>query len=245
MTILLVDKIQDSERIIDEYYERLAWFMSEVVGNQEYKVVVEGGCGPGTLSRPLSFLLHEGSLYVCYDLFSGVYDSSLQSLTDKRLGCPIIQGDIRCMGIHTGSIDLVFTHELLCELTEQDTLITLKEIYRILHDGGLCINGVLSPYPETRAQELVVLADAHSSHPFFEKTWFSPPADTLAGMLHLTGFSHIHIRYFDLSLRFTGECAFDQLKKWEIGPEFYAQYAGEVETYGLELPMVQVVSCTK
>jgi len=125
------------------------------------------------------------------------------------------------MAIRSDSIDCVLSHELLCELSAEDTLITVKEIYRILSQGGMHISGVLSPFPLNRSQELVLLADSHSANPFFEKSWFSPPADTLAGMLYCGGFSHIVARYVDISIRFQGDCAFQQLDAWNTDAHFF------------------------
>jgi ubiquinone/menaquinone biosynthesis C-methylase UbiE len=245
MNPMVIHEIRDREEKIAQYYASIAHAMMDILGCEKYPVVLEAGCGAGDLSVPLHSQIRGNSLYMCYDLFSGTYSSCLSQMQDKRMNWSVIQGDVRTMSIQTGSVNLVISHELLCELTEDDTVTTLHEIYRILTEGGLYINGVLSPYPGNRAQELVLLADAHSEDPLFKKEWFSPPADTLAGMLHLAGFSTIRVRYIHESIRFEGECAFQALEDWKTDLEFYELYYKEVKTHGLELPPVQMVSCHK
>jgi ubiquinone/menaquinone biosynthesis C-methylase UbiE len=245
MNPIIINTIQDREEKSAQYYVSIAHEMMDILGTEEYPVVLEAGCGAGTLTLPLHSQIQGNALYICYDLFSGCYASCLAQLRKKNEKWSIIRGDARTMSIHSESVDVVISHELLCELTEEDTLATLKEVYRILVSGGLYINGVLSPYPENRAQELVVLADAHSDDPLFKKEWFSPPADTLASMLHLTGFTTIRVRYIDESIRFENECAFQQLEEWKTDLEFYQSYFKEVKIHGLELPPIQMISCYK
>lgn len=209
------------------------------------KVVLEAGSGPGTLTEPLLSLIQGKITYVCYDLYGGVYSSFLSQLQKRMLQCSEIQGDVRNMAIRSDSIDCVLSHKLLCELSAKDILPTMKEIYRILSRGGMYINGVLSPFTLNRSQELVLLADSHSTNPLFEKSWFSPPADTLAGMLYCAGFSHIMARYMDISIRFQEDCAFQQLDTWNTDAHFYDLYADEVKKHGLEFPLIQIISCCK
>jgi SAM-dependent methyltransferase len=133
----------------------------------------------------------------------------------------------------------------LCELTRKDTQKAVNEIYRILRPGGVFVHGVLSPYPENKAQELVILADEYSADLLFEKEWFSPPADELAGMLHQAGFSAIGVKYFEEVLRFEGDIAFEQVKTWMTKPEFFEKYSEDLKNHGLEYPMEQVVYCWK
>lgn len=181
---------------------------------------------------------------MCYDLYAGTYKKYLQEI-QKRLNLPLIVGDVRSMSFHDESVGTILSNELLCELTREDARKAVNEFYRVIEKGGTFVHGVLSPYPENRAQELVIIADAYSAEPIFPREWFSPPADELAGMLHEAGFSHIHVHYFEEVLTFKGEAAFDRIEKWVTKPEFLEKYSKEVEEYGLEYPMEQVIWAQK
>ncbi|MBU6998498.1 MAG: methyltransferase domain-containing protein [Theionarchaea archaeon] len=227
-----------------KYYSRLARFMIALVEIPENAIILEAGCGDGALTCHLLSLLPD-HVVVGYDLFSGVYEESLSALTGAVSQMRVIRGDVRTMSLHTESVDLVISNELLCDLSRNDTQVTLNEFYRILRKGGTFIHGCLSPYPETRAQELVLLADSYSADPLFDHEWFSPPADELAGMVHSAGFRQISVTYFSDSLKFTGDAAFCHLEEWVLKPEFFEKYSSEVRARGIEYPMEQVIHCCK
>lgn len=238
---MVLRRKEDIASAVAVYYSRLAAFMVDLVDITGSEIVLEAGCGNGSLTVPLHSLL-EPFLYICYDLYAGVYEPWLHTIQKK--GIPLVKGDVKNISLLPESVDLIVSNELLCELTRKDTKRAVNEFYRVLKKGGTFVHGVLSPYPENRAQELVVLADTYSAEPC-NKEWFSPPADVLAGMLHKAGFFTIKILYFDELLRFEGEAAFEQIRMWETDPTFLEKYADEVREYGLEYPMEQVVYCCK
>lgn len=240
---MIIRRKEEIESGFEKYYSRLAQFMVNLVDIQDNPVILEAGCGSGALTVPLLSLLEPYSVYICYDLYAGVYEKSLQPI--KKRVDNIVVGDVRNMSFHSNTVDAIFSNELLCELTKHDTRKAVTELYRILKWGGTFIHGVLSPYPENRAQELVVLADTYSAEPVFPKEWFSPPADELAGMLHQAGFSTIGVSYFEESIKFEGEVAFEQVQSWVTKPEFFEKYGDDLKEYGLEYPMEQVVYCQK
>ena len=239
---MIIRRREEIENCFNEYYGRLASFLVTLANIPDNAVVLEAGCGGGALTTYLLSVITP-FLYVCYDLYSGVYKHLSDEI--KKTGSLVVRGDVREMSFSNGSVDAVFSNELLCELTRKDTQTAVNEIHRILRPGGVFVHGVLSPYPENRAQELVILADEYSADPLFEKEWFSPPADVLAGMLHQAGFSSIGVKYFEEVLRFEGDIAFEQVKTWVTKPEFFEKYSEDLKKYGLEYPMEQVVYCWK
>lgn len=238
---MIIRRREDVEPGLKTYYWNLAQVMANLSTVKDGAVILEAGCGSGALTDPLVSLLTP-SLFICYDLYSGVYQESLHEI---QKGLNIIKGDVREMCICDEGVDAIFSNELLCELTREDVKKSVTEFYRVLKRGGVFVHGVLSPYPENRAQELVILADAYSAEPLFDKEWFSPPADELAGMLHQAGFSRICVRYCEESVRFEGEVAFEQVQSWVTKQEFFDEYGEDLRKYGLEYPMEQVISCQK
>ncbi|MBU7017320.1 MAG: methyltransferase domain-containing protein [Theionarchaea archaeon] len=239
---MIIQRREEIEKCFKKYYSRLAKLMVDLADIPDNAVVLEAGCGGGALTTPLLSMITP-SLYVCYDLYSGVYEHLLDEI--KTTNSHVVRGDIREISFSNDSVDAVFSNELLCELTRKDTQKAVNEIYRILRPDGVFVHGVLSPYPENKAQALVMLANEYSTEPLFPKEWFSPPADEMAGMLHLAGFSMIGVRYFEEVLRFEGDIAFEQVKTWVTKPEFFEKYSEDLEKHGLEYPMEQVVYCWK
>ena len=242
--MIVIQKRADVTPGTDLYYARLAEFMVQSVDFGNNSVILEAGCGSGALTVPLTSLV-KYSKYICYDYYSGVYEQYLQEILTKNTDISLIKGDVRTMSFYTESVDIIVSNELLCELTRDDTRKAIQEFYMILKKGGQFIHGDLSPYPENKAQELVIIADTYSAEPIFEKEWFSPPADELVGMLHQAGFSTITVRYFEESLRFEGDIAFEQVKNWVTKPEFFEKYSKDLREHGLEYPMEQVVIARK
>lgn len=243
--MIVIQREEDVEQGLTLYYSLLAEYMVTLADIGDDSIILEAGCGTGALTAALLSQLDSYSAYICYDLYSGVYEPSLQEILSRELPTDIVMGDVRAISFHTDSIDIIFSNELLCELTRHGTQEAIQEFYRILKPGGYFIHGVLSPYPENRAQELVLLADTYSAEPVFPKEWFSPPADELAGMLHRAGFSAIHVCYFEESVRFEGEIAFTTVQEWVTKPEFFEEYSKDLERYGLDYPMEQVVCSQK
>ena len=241
---MIVRRREEIEPTLNLYYSALANFMVTLIDTKEDSIILEAGCGSGALTVPLLSQVNY-SEYVCYDFYSGVYEHSLQEILEKNLEVALIKGDVRKMSFRSESIDIIISNELLCELTRDDTQKAVAEFYRILKPGGTFIHGVLSPYPENKAQELVILADKYSAEPVFPKEWFSPPADELAGMLHRENFSEISINYFLETVKFVGDIAFETVKGWVTKPEFFEKYSEDLKEYGLEYPASQVVYCRK
>ncbi|MBU7013480.1 MAG: methyltransferase domain-containing protein [Theionarchaea archaeon] len=235
---------EEIEPVLAKYYDALAQFMVGLAEIPEHAVILEAGCGDGALTTHLSHLLQESRI-LCYDLYRGVYERDLNTLKERALNISIIKGDVRDMCIHTGSVDFIVSNELLCDLSRNDTQKTINEFHRILREGGTFVHGCLSPYPETRAQELVIIADAYSADPLFDHDWFSPPADELAGVLHSAGFSGITVEYFLTPVKLSGDAALCHLKEWVLKPEFFEDYSAEINCCGVEYPVEQVVSCQK
>lgn len=247
ITVMIIQKREETEPAFKKYYSNLAEFMVNLVTthvNQGSAVILEAGCGDGALTVPLLSLL-DYSLYICYDLYAGVYGESLQEIKKKGLDITLVTGDVRTMSFHSESVDMIFSNELLCDLTRDDTQKTVNEFYRILKDNSTFVHGVLSPYPENKAQEMVIRADSYSADPLFPSEWFSPPADVLAGMLHQAGFSNIGVAYFEETLHFSGDRAVEQVQEWVTKPVFFEKYSEDLRKHGLEFPMEQVVYCQK
>ncbi|MGD2247264.1 MAG: class I SAM-dependent methyltransferase [Candidatus Methanofastidiosia archaeon] len=234
---MLVKKEEDYILACEKYYQLLAQFMVDITGT-DFSIILEIGCGGGNLTGPLYDLL-DSSVYIGVDLYSGVYVGSLSDMKKRKVH--IMRGDVTQLGMSTESIECVFGNELLCELTREDTLSSIKEVFRVLKKGGMFVHGVLSPYPANKAQEMVILADSYSEDPLYTKEWFSPPADELAGMFYETGFFNIGILYFTETITFLGESAVNHVKSWHTNPEFFEKYEKDLLKYGLEYPMTQVI----
>lgn len=241
---MIIRKPEEIESVLTEYYGNLAQFMVNLVKTPDDAVILEPGCGDGALTVHLLGLL-PGSTVICYDLFGGVYERDLDILKERSVDMRIVKGDVRTMGIHTESVDFVISNELLCDLSRNDARKTIDEFYRILREGGAFVHGCLSPCPETRAQELVIIADGYSADPLFDHDWFSPPADELAGMLHSAGFQGITVKYFEDCVKFLGDAAFCHMKEWVLKPEFFEKYSSEIKSCGIEYPIEQVIYCRK
>jgi SAM-dependent methyltransferase len=240
---MIIRKQEEIEPVLAKYYGNLAQFMVNLVEIPDDAVILEPGCGGGALTVHLLRLLPRSAV-ICYDLFR-VFEIDLDILKKRVVDVRIVKGDVRTMGIHTESVDFIISNELLCDLSRNDTRVAINEFYRILRKGGTFIHGCLSPYPETRAQELTIIADGYSADPLFDHDWFSPPADELAGMLHSAGFHGIAVKYFQECVKFLGDAAFCHIKEWILKPEFFEKYSTEIRTHGIEYPMEQVVYCQK
>ncbi|MGC1122135.1 MAG: class I SAM-dependent methyltransferase [Candidatus Methanofastidiosia archaeon] len=240
---MIIRKQEEIEPVLAEYYGNLAQFMVNLVEIPDDAVILEPGCGNGALTVHLLGLLPRSAV-ICYDLFR-LYEIDLDILKERAVDMRIVKGDVRTMGIHTESVDFIISNELLCDLSRNDTRKTINEFYRILRKGGTFVHGCLSPYPETRAQELVIIADGYSADPLFDHDWFSPPADELVGMLHSAGFHGITVKYFQDHVKFLGDAAFCHMKEWVLKPEFFEKYSSEIRSCGIEHPMEQVMYCRK
>ncbi len=234
-------------------YERLADFLTRNVNLDHVSVALEAGCGSGQLTIPLAKRIAKRCKIIAFDISSGPYDGALRVLgriiQKRRLvgTVEIVKGDVRNMiNIKDETVDLIISNELFCELDRRGLRRAIKEFYRILKRGRQMVHAELNPFPENKAQELMIKANSYSLETMTPRpSWFSPTADEIAGNLHKTGFSKIHVKYFETNLRLGFDLAVKQLRKWKTAPIFMARYEEDLRRYGLEYPIEHAVFCEK
>jgi ubiquinone/menaquinone biosynthesis C-methylase UbiE len=236
-------------------YERLAAFLLENLVFDDVSVVLEAGCGSGSLTIPFVkkiMKIKKNFEYVALDLSAGPYAGSLNTLKAKIVKgkhdkiVVTAQGDVRDMkDMADESVDLIVSNELLCELDREGLERAFKEFYRVLRRNGQTAHGELSPIPENKAQRLLLEADAYSLETLKPKPeWFSPSADEVASLLHKTGFKDITVKYFETNVKMSYKEAVNYLKGW-VSDDFIKTYEHDLRRYGLEFPMEHVIFCKK
>lgn len=233
-------------------YNRLADFLINNVDVDRISTVLEAGCGSGRLTVPLAEKVGEGRRIIAFDIFSGPYGGDLgilrraiqwQGLRDIIMA---VKGDVRNMGIGNETVDLIVSNELFCDLDRHGLERTLKEFYRVLKPKGQMAHAELNPFPENRAQEILIEADSYSLKTLTPRPpWFSPSADEVAILMHKIGFRNILVKYFETNLRLSFEVAVAQLKEWNMDLDFISKCEEDLRRYGLEFPMEHVIFCEK
>lgn len=236
-------------------YERLADFLVEMLDLKDVSVILEAGCGSGQLTIPFVKEIVEVKeifMLVALDLSAGPYKGDLAILREKtqknrfRSLASIVRGDVRNIGLHNKSVDLIVSNELFCDLDKNGLEDALQEFYRILKPGGHMIHGELVPVPENEAQKLFIEADAYSLETSLPKPdWFSPFSDEVAALMHKIGFRNISVEYFETNVKMDSSVAIEKLKDWKVDPVFIEKRSQDIETHGLELPMAHIIFCEK
>jgi ubiquinone/menaquinone biosynthesis C-methylase UbiE len=244
------------EEAFQRMYERV---VSLLVQNLDYKrasVILEAGCGKGQLTVPLARRTRKTGKnirIIALDTSVGPYRGHLNVLKKnlrkeklQDLVVPVL-ADVRNMkSVHNESVDILLSHELLCDLDRRGLEKAMREFYRVLKPGGQMAHAELSPVPENEAQELLIEADANSletSEPRPE--WFSPFSDEVAAIMHKTGFKNVNVGYFETEIRMKYETAIATLRQWKIAPAFIKNRSGDIRKFGLEFPMEHVIFCEK
>ena|GEM_PF-1712786 len=248
-----ISTTKDLKFAVEQTYGRLADFLMENVDLSRVSLILEAGCGRGQLTFSLAERMGERRKIIAFDLSSGPYSGALRVLgravRKKNLGgvVEIVKGDVRNMfDIKDESVDLVISNELFCELDRRGLKSALGEFHRILKRGRQMVHAELNPFSENRAQELFIKANSYSMETMTPRpSWFSPTADEIAVNLRRTGFSKIHVKYFETNLKLGFNLAVRQLRRWKTAPTFLSRYEKELRKYGLEYPLEHVVSCEK
>lgn len=248
-----VNRAKDLEFARRQMYRRLADFLLENVNLDRVSVLLEAGCGNGQLTIPLAESIAKRCKIIAFDISFGPYKGALEilekTIRNKGLGeiIEIIKGDVRNMkNIKDETVDLIVSNELFCDLDRRGLKRALKEFYRILKHGGQMAHAELNPFPENKAQELLVKADSYSLETMKPRpSWFSPTADEVAGSMHKIGFRKIRVKYFETNLKLGFDAAIKQLTEWKTNQSFVTKYGKDLRRHGLEFPMEHVVFCEK
>ncbi|MBU7046967.1 MAG: hypothetical protein HXS54_11090, partial [Theionarchaea archaeon] len=99
---MIIRRKEEVENCFNEYYGKLANFMITLADIPDNAVVLEAGCGGGALTTPLLSVIAP-FLYVCYDLYSGVYEHLSDEI--KKTGSRVVRGDVREMSFSNGSVN--------------------------------------------------------------------------------------------------------------------------------------------
>jgi len=237
-------------------YERLVSLLVRSMDFKRASVILEAGCGKGELTVPLAMRVRKigrDIRIVALDSSVGPYEGdadvlkkNLQEQGLQERVTPIAE-DVRNMkSIESESVDIVLSHELLCDLDRKGLERAMGEFHRVLKAKGQMAHGELSPVPENEAQQLLIEADANSVETTRPKPeWFSPYSDEVAAVMHKTGFKKIGTIYFETKIRLDYEMAIARLRDWKIAPAFIQKRSGDIRKFGLELPMEHVIFCEK
>jgi len=250
--MITVREPEEIEDALSTYHSELALIIAKRIPRKPRSRIVEIGAGPGTFTLPLLNTLDEGpELLYCVDSYTGPYEHD-RAVLGRRLErespetqVEIITADARDIGKLVSNIDLVVGHELLCDLNPDQVEQVMQACYEVLKDGGMFVHAGLSPRAESRAEELVQIADQYSEETLSDTTWFSPAAHELAGIAHRTGFSSIRVDYHKIPIRFLGSAAREMIRRWNTGPAFLERYSHEIERTGMEYPLEEIIYCTR
>ena len=253
MVMTAIDDPEKVESALSSIYNRLADFLIKNIDLDRVSMILEAGCGSGRLTIPLAEKLGARRKIIAFDISSGPYEGDLEILekTIRKKGfeklIETVKGDVRNMeGIQDEKIDLIVSNELFCDLDRRGLERALKEFYRILKPKGQMAHAELNPFPENRAQQILIESNSYSLETLTPRPeWFSPAADEVAVLMHKTGFRDIYVKYFETNLRFGFKAAVELLKKCKTDPKFVTKYEKALRKYGLELPMEHVIFCEK
>jgi ubiquinone/menaquinone biosynthesis C-methylase UbiE len=223
------------------YYDHLAAHFVEQIGQRRLRMVLEAGCGRGQLTIPLLRRLPRNVKMVAVDSSMGPYVGWLKELgrelrsvgLEKRVR--LVKSDARKIkNVEDGSVDLVVSNELLCDLPYDSQLEeALSEFYRILRPGGFMIHGEWSSSPALEPQAFLV------------EHWPSWTPDQLFAMMRKNGFHEFQVTYFGTTIHFGYENAVEELRGWGAKETLLKRYDRVLRREGIELPFEHIVQCEK
>lgn len=251
----VISSIDELEIAKEEWYDRLSGFMFELVDLENVAIVLEAGCGSGSLTMPLMVNLGGRCRIIAYDLSTGPYEADLEVLSNKVTAKGLVdfiktvKGDTTNMdSIADESIDLIVSNEFFWELNRLGLERTLREFHRVLKHGGQMVHAELSPSAQNRPQELLIEANLHYSLETMLPEgayWFSPTVDDVAALMNKTGFRNISVHFFETNIRLVYEVAVEQLKRWKTNPIFMEKHSKDLQKHGIEFPLEHVIVCEK
>jgi len=223
------------------YYHELAAHFVRQIGRRKFRKVLEAGCGKGQLTLPLLNMIPGDIEMIAIDSTAGPYAGWMDDLAKslRKSGMKervrLIKTDAKNInGVRDGSIDLVVSNELLCDLPQDSELEkALREFYRILRPGGFMIHGEWSSSPAAEPQSFLV------------KHWPSWTPDQLFPIMRKTGFHNFQVSYFDTTIHFGYENAVGELRSWGADKAFLGRYERLLRREGIELPFEHIVQCEK
>jgi ubiquinone/menaquinone biosynthesis C-methylase UbiE len=223
------------------YYHELAAHLVRQIGQRKFRVAFEAGCGRGQLTLPFLNMIPRNVEMIVIDSDIGPYAGWLEELA-KRVRSERLQERVRLIktdarriqGVKDGSVDLVVSNELLCDLPYDSELEkALGEFYRILRPDGFMIHGEWSSSPAAEPQAFLV------------KHWPSWTPDQLFPIMRKLGFRNFRVSYFDTTIHFGYENAVEELRSWGADRAFLKRYEKLLRREGIELPFEHIVQCEK
>lgn len=235
------DRAEGMTRAWSKYYDMLADHFLTRIRVKPSTVILEAGCGKGQLTFPLLKRLPKSVKLIAVDSSTGPYLGWLDELASKihssklERRVHLLRSDVRRIkAVEDGSVDVVLSNELLCDLPRRDQLTrALNEFYRVLRPGGSMIHGEWSSSPVDRGQGFKV---KHTP------AW-NP--DQLFNLTKQAGFHNFRVSYFDATVDFAYDTAIEELRTWGVTEPFFKHYERSLKRYGIQLPYEHVIQCEK
>jgi len=101
-------------------------------------------CGAGGPVPPLALFHHHGFETCGIDTSEDQLEKARQFCQQNGITCQIRLGDMRQIPFPDETFDCVYEHYSMCHLSKADTALAVREMYRVLKLGGLCLLGVIS-----------------------------------------------------------------------------------------------------
>ena len=239
---ITTDHPEDIPRAYATYYSRMANYFSRLILPRKPGVVLEAGCGRGQLTLPLLRELPARAKIIAVDSAKGPYFGWLGDV-EQRLDqagltsrVRLVEADVGNMrGIRPGSIDVVVSNELLCDLPRKQQLLkVLREFRRVLRPGGLMIHGEWSSVPETTSHRTLAVKHKPSWNP-----------DQLFLAMNDLEYKDFRAIYFDTTIHFAKNAAIEELRSWGASREWLKRNDGMLRKHGIQLPPEHIVVCVK
>lgn len=224
-------------------YVSLARRLSRLLPSEPV-TLVEIGCGRGQLTIPLAIATPTTRI-IAIDNFEDPYSSDRERLT-RALELNELTRRVRIMARdgprwlshqRAGRFNAVLSSEFLPELTAREMSAFFDTCFRVVGAGGTTAHVFLSPVARNAGQLLTIEADRDprwTSNP--PKEWFSPPPEETRLALVKAGFAQAEVQVIPSRLRFAGDAARRQLRKWGVREAFVKSHRRELAAHGLELP---------
>ncbi|CAQ85026.1 MULTISPECIES: malonyl-ACP O-methyltransferase BioC [Photorhabdus] len=121
--------------VVAKLQQQTGEFLMQQVDGHPGKLVLDAGCGTGFFSHRWR---QQGKQVIALDLASGMLDHARQ----QRVADYYLQGDIECLGLADGSVDICFSNLAVqwCDNLSS----ALKELYRVTRSGGLILFSTLA-----------------------------------------------------------------------------------------------------
>lgn len=236
--------VRDPEKIptaYSEYYRRLARHFAVEIGTRHFNNIVEIGCGIGQLTLPLLKLLPKRVRMIAADSFEKPYSGGLREL-ERRVEAAGLNKRIRLVEtdaanldpLKSGSVDLIVSNELLCDLVPKAKLKTaIGEFRRVLRPRGVMVHGEWSSTPSNVSDQF--------------RTRHSPSwdPDELQSLMWSFGFREFRVTYFDTTIRFMQSAAVEELRSWGASPRYLSKHERALKRSGVRLPFEHVIRCGK